>query len=72
MAVRNDAGLAAAELSLHVEAATLATGVLAARLPPAPETVRGASLLAAQMVECSRPLMQGCRETIIIDAQLEL
>ena len=26
MAVRNDAGLAAAELSLHVETATLATG----------------------------------------------
>ena len=30
MAVRNDAGLAAAELALHVEAATLATGAGAA------------------------------------------
>ncbi len=33
MAVRNDAGLAAAELSLHVETATLATGVAIASKP---------------------------------------
>ena len=43
MAVRNDAGLAAAELSLHVEIATLATGAgrCTAQAAPAKRGARG-------------------------------